>query len=319
MTSSQDNANLELLAGATQHDIERMEAALKNGANIDVRDGQDMNALALAAEHNNQNNETREASSKACLFLIEQGIDIHTPCYYGYRTSLCAAASGNLEKVCVELIKREVDVDALNKDGMTPLMYAAMSDHDTLCEKLIEMGASVDGRSLKRKSALIEAVSNRSAKTCAMLLKHGANPNQAGDNGTVLNMALRNEYDDISKILLRYGAEPVDVNPPRVGRIIEELRQNAQKVFLPFPGASAHNMNLTAVLDACASGEFGSLIAAPLTNSKDPKDHALFLEIYNTLPKRWQVLQDAHYVHFRKETGMSTRSITLPEVGGHHV
>jgi hypothetical protein len=67
-----------------------------------------------------------------------------------------------------------VDISTKDKDGLTPLMYAAMSGHTDIVRILLAEGADVNERSKNGKTALLLAVMGGHNDTVKMLLKNGA-------------------------------------------------------------------------------------------------------------------------------------------------
>ncbi len=142
--------------------------------------------------------------------------------------------------VQVELDK-EVDINAENDDGRTPLRFGLLYgspevvelllDHgavdknypDPLClasretqkaELLLDRGANVNAACLLDYSPLMIAVTNGNTSLVQSLILYGADVNAINDHGlTVLVVALRQPVEEVAteeiiQLLLAYGADP---------------------------------------------------------------------------------------------------------------
>ncbi|ROV97716.1 hypothetical protein VMCG_07347 [Cytospora schulzeri] len=88
-----------------------------------------------------------------------------------------AASNGNVEQVNGILTgkaKEYVDINALDDDGTTPLIYASCFGHEAVVEALIDVGADVDKQDRNSWSALMWAMTNRHKQIAKVLLDHGA-------------------------------------------------------------------------------------------------------------------------------------------------
>ncbi len=91
---------------------------------------------------------------------------------------ISAAKSGDL--VAVKRILKEggelhsATVNARDKAGMTPLMWAAQNGEDEIVELLLESGADPDARGPSGLTALMRAAYNDHPEIAADLIKHGA-------------------------------------------------------------------------------------------------------------------------------------------------
>src|SRR5260221_4313456 len=82
-----------------------------------------------------------------------------------------AAFSGDKNKV-EELLNNAVDVNSINDEGDSALMYAAMDDHPEIIEVLLVNGADPDIVNEAEFCALDFAVANKSLPAVFMLLSH---------------------------------------------------------------------------------------------------------------------------------------------------
>lgn len=95
-----------------------------------------------------------------------------------------AARSGNLASVKDLLDLGEIDINARDEDGATPLMYAAMGGHYTIAQLLLQHGADVDKHDKASGwTALMQATYYRHISVAKLLIDSGANVNIQEKNG----------------------------------------------------------------------------------------------------------------------------------------
>jgi len=89
------------------------------------------------------------------------------------RALLDAAEKGNIKAVKQHLAGG-ADVDAKNRDGVTPLHYAAWDAHKEIAELLIANGADVNAKADEFSyTPLDSAIANERTETADLLRKHG--------------------------------------------------------------------------------------------------------------------------------------------------
>lgn len=106
------------------------------------------------------------------------------------------------------LLKKQVDVNAAQPDGMTALHWAAHFDNPQLTDRLIAAGADVHATNRYEVSALSLACLNGNGRIVAALLEAGADPNTTlpGDE-TALHTAARTGRVPAVQALLKHGAK----------------------------------------------------------------------------------------------------------------
>ena len=82
-------------------------------------------------------------------------------------------SQGDIEAVKWHL-DEGADVNAKDKEGMTPLHCAASSDYKEIIELLIAKGADVNAKTKSGRTPLDRAISNNHPETADLLRKHGA-------------------------------------------------------------------------------------------------------------------------------------------------
>ncbi len=153
--------------------------------------------------------------------------------------SRLADASENKDKQAIaSLLKQRADVNAIQPDGSTALMWAAHWNALDTADLLIAAGANVNLASQYGATALWEACSNASADMVQKLLKAGANANATmpGTGETVLMRCARTGSADAVKALLAKGADP-NVREPARGQTalmwaLEESHPQAARVLI---------------------------------------------------------------------------------------
>jgi ankyrin repeat protein len=120
-----------------------------------------------------------------------------------------AAKTGNLSGV-KRLFAARADVNGVEADGSTALLWAAYNDDVEMTKALIGAGAKVDAANRFGVTPLLQAASTGDAAVMEVLLKAGANPNLARpDYENPLMAAARSGSVPAVKLLLARG---VDVN-----------------------------------------------------------------------------------------------------------
>ena len=85
-----------------------------------------------------------------------------------------AAAAGDADTVRELVASPNVDINALDEDGNTPLMQAAREGHDQVVEALIIAKANINARNRQGKTALALAADGGHDETVRVLVQAGA-------------------------------------------------------------------------------------------------------------------------------------------------
>jgi len=120
-----------------------------------------------------------------------------------------AALIGQIS-VVMELLATGQNLDSLDLDGRTALMYASFNGYTDLVVKLIEKGAKINSADLYGRTALMMASSGPYAETVKVLLNHQADPNMVDkeEHFTALMYAAAEGQMEVVKLLISNGADP---------------------------------------------------------------------------------------------------------------
>lgn len=189
--------------------------ALKNLADVDIKDSNGCTALINASRNNN--------SFSVFEKLIPAGADTNATCA-GEKSALMflsahAKPDNNPQeqiKKASYLIKNGANINATDNEGNTALMYAVGNQADnTFILNLINAKAELNAANKMQETPLWIAVRQEKApQTLKLLLEYGADPNLTDAKGeTPLWYQLRtNGNEQITRVLLRGGADATITN-----------------------------------------------------------------------------------------------------------
>jgi len=218
-----NNASQTALHGAASYGDPNAVALLaKHGANINATDNANRTALHHAAEH------AHIRAMDAMDILIANGADPNIVDNEG-NTPLLLLLAGRITRdkdkapmaqLAIDLIKRGVRVDAQNKQGITPLHYAAAQGHADILIELLRRGAPVNAPSTGGWTPLHGAVDNAHTQCVKTLIEHGAHVNTLGHESdassppeyrgparTPLLLAISQGDNEIVQLLIAAGAD----------------------------------------------------------------------------------------------------------------
>jgi len=138
--------------------------------------------------------------------LLERGFDPNSPDERGQVGLYLALRDGSLKVAAALLAHPELKVDATNGADETPLMMAALRGNLAWTQRLLERGALVNRQGW---TPLHYAASGPETKLLSLLLDRGALIEARSPNGTTaLMMAARYGVPNAAEVLLARGADP---------------------------------------------------------------------------------------------------------------
>lgn len=122
-------------------------------------------------------------------------------------TALIAASICGNNDIIKLLLEKGAEVNAVDKNAFTPLMYSATSGNAGAVKLLLDKKADVDSISLVLETPLFRAAGNGHTEVVKLLLEKGADANaQSQEGSTALMLAADNGHTEIVKLLLEKGA-----------------------------------------------------------------------------------------------------------------
>lgn len=122
----------------------------------------------------------RERSWKSLRMLAQlTGTRVDAPNPLGETALMLAALHGELDAVKL-LIARGAEV---NRQGWTPLHYAASGGHTAIVRYLLEQSAYIDAQSPNRTTPLMMAARQQHTSTVKLLIEEGADPTPRNEAG----------------------------------------------------------------------------------------------------------------------------------------
>jgi ankyrin repeat protein len=143
--------------------VDLLHGMVKDGVPVDVHDAQGYTALILAAYDDHLD---------AVSELLADGADPCATDAKGNNALMGVAFKGNLP--IAQALLPHCDVNALNKQGQSALMMAALFGHADIVRLLVEHGAQVEAKDAGGNSALSLALQQGNAPMADLLRKLAA-------------------------------------------------------------------------------------------------------------------------------------------------
>uniref|UniRef100_A0A8C1Y1U2 Euchromatic histone-lysine N-methyltransferase 2 n=1 Tax=Cyprinus carpio TaxID=7962 RepID=A0A8C1Y1U2_CYPCA len=195
--SDSQNRRCALHAAAQRGLLEVCYLLIQAGAKVDAQDKTLRTPLLEAIVNNHVEVVKYLIQSGACVYHADGSTGLHH-----------AAKLGNLEVVLLLLSTGQVDINAQDSGGWTPIIWAAEHRHIDVIRALLNRGADVTLRDKEMNVCLHWASFSGCAEIAELVLNAGCpltSINQHGD--TPLHIAAREGYIDCVTLFLSRGAD----------------------------------------------------------------------------------------------------------------
>jgi len=200
-TLASDGARM--IGAASDGDLKTVEAMLKDGIDVNVRDWDDLTALIPAAS---------SGHLEICKLLVEKGIDVNAKDKDGITALMEASIMGHT-KIVEFLLESGAEVDEAASSDVTALWLAASEGRIDVMKILLEKGADASNARVDGVSALHTASVGGHEEAVALLLENGVDPKVQDKEGTTpLMSAAENGDVAILKMLVEKADDPEYVN-----------------------------------------------------------------------------------------------------------
>ncbi|MDD2714226.1 MAG: ankyrin repeat domain-containing protein [Simplicispira sp.] len=173
----------------------------------------------------------RRDNAAAITALLRRGFDPNTPAADGQVGMTLALKLDSLRVVQALLAARNLNVEARNAHGESPLMLAALKGHTEIAKTLIARDADVNKTGWTPLHYAASGEEPQHLAVMALLLEHHAYIDAASPNGTTpLMMAAQYGTAEGVQLLLQEGADPSLKNQLGLSAVDFALRAQRQDV-----------------------------------------------------------------------------------------
>lgn len=289
-TMSSDGARL--IGAASDGDKKAIQALLKEGVDINVRDWDELTALIPAASSGNLDickllvkekidvnakdkdgiTALMEASimghDKVVEFLISSGANVNAAASSEVTSLWLAASEGRIE-VMKLLLKKKTDASNSRVDGITALMTASAGGHVEAVKLLLENGADPSATDNDGLTALMNAAENGNVETLKAILENVNDSdyvNQMSNTGfTALIIAAAHGHMEAIEYLVGAGANVDAVHDNKVTALMYAAAAghlDVMKILIEKGKADLefkHTNGGTALLEASTAGKYEAI------------------------------------------------------------
>jgi len=180
-----------------------VDAMLKSGIDVNIRNTDGMTPLMIAAE---------KGHTDVVESLLNKGADVNARSKNRYipgETALMNAAEKGHTATVQVLLANGADANARDKEGRSPLMEAVKGRENTVIKALLAHGADVNAKDSSGATALIYAAQKGLEDTIKILIQNGADVKiQDNEGQTALVYADVDGHKNAVKILLENQTPP---------------------------------------------------------------------------------------------------------------
>ena len=255
-TMSSEGARL--IGAASDGDKKAIQALLKEGVDVNVRDWDGLTALIPAASSGNL---------EICKLLVKGGIDVNAKDKDGITALMEASIMGNT-KVVEFLLSKGADVNAAASSEVTALWLAASEGRSEVMKILFKKGADATNARVDGITALMTASVGGHSDAVSILLQNGADPTVTDNDGlTPLMNAAENGTIATMKLLVEHANDPAYISIMSstgfTALIIASAHGHPDAVeYVVDAGAdidAVHDNKVTALMYAAASGHVDAM------------------------------------------------------------
>lgn len=180
------------------NDLAQAKALIADGADVDAMDktGHAPLHIACLSGHFDLALLLLERGADARATTTSKDLDLATPGASPLAfLAMCQTKSNKALAVAAALLEHDADVDARDKEGRTPLMWAVNRANLPLVDLLITQGADVNAKDRVKYNESTVLMYAQDSETARVLLRLGADPsirNHAGQNAS--EYALMNSH-----------------------------------------------------------------------------------------------------------------------------
>jgi len=284
------DANQQFFRALRQANLELMEAALQNGANVEARDEDGFTPLhhliicvdrckdaRFTVDHFRAAVDLFKKYSPNCLagtrMVSRRNIELTV---FQFLVSLDPGNRSRKADMVRVLVDARADLEDAKSNGVTPLIMACMgtTSHPGIVRLLLDAGANPETKDVHVLNALMLARHHDNMGIVRILLGAGADPETKDANGvTALMMACARGVDPIVAALLHHGADAESKdNDERNALLYAIVRGHLGTVQLLLEAGSnpnpTNNAGTTALMLACDLG-VDAIAAVLLDNRAD--------------------------------------------------
>lgn len=199
--ASQDDATPILIA-AKEGKLEKIDFFLEKGASTEEKDSKGKDLIDYASENSNSEVIDFAVSKMPFFYWNQSDLENNLPFIKIIKNN----SNFDIVKKCIDLTN---NINSLDKDGKTPLMYSAQCNADVRTTKyLLDKGAKIDSKTNNEWTALMYAARyNPNPAVMEDLILRGASsePNSVGL--TITMLAACNPNPGVLLTLLKYKDE----------------------------------------------------------------------------------------------------------------